>query len=266
MSYVLGGASAEHERLVRQAPIFNPLTERLFLDAGIGSGERVLDIGSGVGDVAMLAARLVGPSGAVTCIERDAGTVAVARGRAKRAGLDNVSFIQGDVANVPSAGLFDVVVGRFILEYVPDPGGVVRSLAALLRPGGVMAFQSVWPLSLIQLTPHLPLRAKCAALMYRTFERAGVHLDIELVLYRIFPAAGLPSPNMRIEVAVGDEPNIVRWLHDLFVTLVPRIPKAELNEIGDLDTLAARLEAERIAAKSFASCVGVVSAWARKPG
>ena len=36
MSYVLGGASAEHERLVRQAPIFNPLTERLFLDAGIG--------------------------------------------------------------------------------------------------------------------------------------------------------------------------------------------------------------------------------------
>ena len=71
---------------------------------------------------------------------------------------------------------------------------------------------------------------------------------------------------MRIEVAVGDEPNIVRWLHDLFVTLVPRIPKAELNEIGDLDTLAARLEAERIAAKSFAACVGVVSAWARKPG
>ena len=61
--YVLGDTGAEHARLVRQAAIFNPFTERLFRDAGIGPGQ--LDIGSGVGDIAMLVARLVGPTGEV---------------------------------------------------------------------------------------------------------------------------------------------------------------------------------------------------------
>jgi ubiquinone/menaquinone biosynthesis C-methylase UbiE len=60
-SYVFGAASAEHDRLIRQAAIWDPFTERLFRDGGIGPGQRVLDIGSGVGDVALLAARLVGP-------------------------------------------------------------------------------------------------------------------------------------------------------------------------------------------------------------
>jgi ubiquinone/menaquinone biosynthesis C-methylase UbiE len=55
--YVLGSTDAEHERLIRQAARLDPYTERLFRDAGIGPGHRVLDIGSGVGDVAMLVAR-----------------------------------------------------------------------------------------------------------------------------------------------------------------------------------------------------------------
>jgi len=63
--YALGSTDAEHERLIRQAARLAPITERLFREAGIGSGQRVLDLGSGVGDVAMLAARLVGPSGEV---------------------------------------------------------------------------------------------------------------------------------------------------------------------------------------------------------
>jgi hypothetical protein len=55
--YVLGDTDAEHARLIRQAAIFNPFTERLFRDAGVGPGQRGLDIGSGVGDIAMLVAR-----------------------------------------------------------------------------------------------------------------------------------------------------------------------------------------------------------------
>ena len=61
--YALGSTDAEHERLILQAARLAPLTERLFREAGIGPGQRVLDLGSGVGDVAMLVARLVGPSG-----------------------------------------------------------------------------------------------------------------------------------------------------------------------------------------------------------
>src|SRR5260370_23453726 len=84
--YSLGSTDAEHERLIWQASRLAPLTERLFLEAGIGPGQRVLDLGSGVGDVAMLAARLVGPSGEVVGVERDTHSIARARGRMARAG------------------------------------------------------------------------------------------------------------------------------------------------------------------------------------
>ena len=178
-----------------------------------------------------------------------------------------MSFVEADVAHVPSSEPYDAVVGRLILQYVPDPGAVVTSLAALVRPGGTMAFQDVWPNSLLLLNAHLPLRAKCAKLMLRTFERSGVHMDMELVLFRTLQQAGLPAPNIRIEVPAGGDPNIVGWLYDLFAALLPRMRRDELNcaEIGDLDTLRSRLEAERVVTNSFGACVGLVSVWSRKP-
>ncbi len=265
---LLGATSAEHERLIRQAATFDPFTERLFRDAGIGPGQRVLDIGSGVGDVAMLAARLVGPSGAVVGVERDPTTLATARLRAARAGLSNLSFMESDVRNVASNEPFDAVVGRVILQYLPDAGAVLRSLAALVRPRGLMVFQDVWPASLRHFALHLPLRAKCASLIYRTFERSGASLDLELLLYRAIQDAGFPAPKMRIEIPVGDDPGIVRWVYDLLCTLRPRVPPDELaaSGIGDFATLESRLETERLAARSFGACVGLVGAWSRKPG
>jgi ubiquinone/menaquinone biosynthesis C-methylase UbiE len=190
--YVLGATSAEHDRLIRQAAIWDPFTERLFRDAGIGPGQRVLDIGSGVGDVAMLAARLVGPSGSVVGVERDSATVATARSRVASSGLSNVSFMESDVRGVAGGKLFDAVVGRAILQYLPEAGAALRSLAMLVRLGGIVAFQDVWPASLFHLTAHLPLRSKCASLIYRTMERFGVHMDMELVLYRAFLEAASP--------------------------------------------------------------------------
>ena len=100
--YVLGSTDAEQERLIRQAARLGPYTERLFRDAGMGPGQRVLDIGSGVGDVAMLAARLVGPSGEVVGVERDVRSIARARARVAEGGLHNVTFMQSDVSQVTS--------------------------------------------------------------------------------------------------------------------------------------------------------------------
>src|SRR5271166_4573282 len=100
--YALGATSAEHARLIRQAVIWDPFTERLFCDAGMGPGQRILDIGSGVGDVAMLAARLVGPSGEIVGVERDVRSIARAKARVAEAGLHNVTFMQSDVSQVTS--------------------------------------------------------------------------------------------------------------------------------------------------------------------
>src|SRR6476646_11890400 len=129
-SYALGYTDAENRRLIRQAAALSPLTERLIRDAGISTGHRVLELGSGMGDVAMLVARLVGPTGEVLGVERDPNSIKIAQSRAHEAGLQNISFSQSDITQLHGGKLFDAAVGRFILQFVPDPVAVVRSLVA----------------------------------------------------------------------------------------------------------------------------------------
>src|ERR1700687_1336019 len=149
--YALGSTDAEQARLIRQAALLAPFTERFFRGAGIGPGQRILDIGSGVGDVAMLAARLVGPSGEIVGVERDVRSIARARARAAEAGVHNATFMESDVTEVTSGEPFAGVVGRCFLQFLPDAAAVLRSLSRLVRPGGVLAFhEPTWsPLLLL---------------------------------------------------------------------------------------------------------------------
>lgn len=77
--------------MIRQATLIAPITERLFRAAGIGPGLRVLNLGSGLGDVSMAVARLVGPSGEIVGIERDATSIARAKARVAAMGFRNVA-------------------------------------------------------------------------------------------------------------------------------------------------------------------------------
>jgi ubiquinone/menaquinone biosynthesis C-methylase UbiE len=72
-NYALGSTDQERQRLMRQGVIYRNFLASAFRAAGLAPGMRVLDLGCGAGDVAMLAADLVGPSGSVVGIDRDAG-------------------------------------------------------------------------------------------------------------------------------------------------------------------------------------------------
>ena len=264
--YLLGSTDAEHQRLIRQSEILNPFTERLFHDAGLGPGQRVLDIGSGLGDVSMLAARLVGTHGSVVGVDRDASIIAKAKVRVMDAGLRNVEFVESELGQITIREPFDAIVGRLILEFLPDPNAIVKSLTRLLRPGGVLAIQDACWGPFLQITANLPLRSKCAALIYHAFQRSGANMNMEQVLYRAFQLADLSTPNMRIEIPVGRDPDFARWVQDLFCSLRPRMDQHQLSydEVGDFETLQQRLEAEAAAANTFGSTVGLVGAWSRK--
>jgi ubiquinone/menaquinone biosynthesis C-methylase UbiE len=100
---------------------------------------RLLDLGSGAGDVAMLAARLIGSEGEVIGVERDPAAVVAATARVERVGLSNVRFVQGDVQTLEGfEGGLDAVVGRLVLMYLPDPVAALARAAQLLRPGGLV--------------------------------------------------------------------------------------------------------------------------------
>src|SRR5438128_61853 len=194
--YVFGTTEVEHGRLIRQADVLAPYTERFFLDAGIASGQRVLDIGCGVGDVSLLVARLVGPKGHVVGIDQDEGALATARARAVGAGFAHATFMCEDIAEFTDTNPFDAVVGRLILQFLPNPGAVIRHLMMLVRPGGVVAFQEPCWSSFQAQTEHLPLRAACARLVQRAIERAGARTNMELLLFQEFRRAGLPSVHL----------------------------------------------------------------------
>jgi len=266
--YALGSTDAEHERLIRQASRLAPCTERFFRDAGIGPGQRVLDLGSGVGDVAMLAARLVGPSGEVVGIERDARSIARARARVADASLRKVSFTQSDVGPIPSDKLFDAAVGRFILQFVPDPVAVVRSLSQLVRPGGVLAFQEVSYAPFLSLSLHLPLWLASVSLAREAFQRSGANTEIGLALHRIFQDAGLPTPSMRLEMLLGNDPEFIRWSYDVLCSLRPQIEQLNLSleTLGDFDTLPERLQAEVAASNTVVPWIALVGDWCRRSG
>ena len=266
-SYALGYTNAEHERLTRQAALIAPVTERLFRQAGIAAGQRVLDLGSGLGDVSMLVARLVGPSGEVVGIERDAMSIERAQARVAAAGFRNVRFIQTDVNRVVSDQPFDAAVGRFILMFLPDPVSVLRSVAGLVRPGGVLAFQEPSWIPMLALGDRLPLWSCVLRFIHETLVRSGANPEMGLALYPIFQEIGLPAPKKHLEIPLGSELDFLRVITDLAWSVRPLAEQhgVALEELGDLDTLCDRVYAEIIKANTVVSVVPLLGSWSRKP-
>jgi ubiquinone/menaquinone biosynthesis C-methylase UbiE len=261
--YALGSTDTEHQRLIRQAKWLAAHTERLFREAGIGLGQRVLDLGSGVGDVALIAAQLVGHSGEVVGIERDPRSIARAVARMAEAGLGNVSFTQSDAVQIPSDRPFDAAVGRYILMFLPDPVSVLRSLSRLVRPGGILAFQEPCWKSFLQQSARLPLWSSAASLLVETFHRSVTNTEMGPALSRIFQEAGLPAPSTHTDTLVGSE----QWLPDCLHSLRSRMAQLNLSvqNLGDFESLSERLQAEVKAFNTTAPLPDMVSAWSRKP-
>jgi ubiquinone/menaquinone biosynthesis C-methylase UbiE len=121
------------------------VTDRLLVLAGIGPGQRVLDLACGVGDPAFALAQQVGSSGAVLGLDLSAAMVEAAQARALEQGFSHAQFRQ--IASEAELGVpdeaFDAATCRFGLMFFPDP---VRALAAVrqaLKPGGRIAV-STW--------------------------------------------------------------------------------------------------------------------------
>ena len=266
LDYVLGHNDREQLRLIKQARFLAPFTEAFLRSAGIASGMRVLDIGCGMGDVTMLTAQVVGPTGRVVSIDLDQASIETARRRVLAMGLENVKFHRADLVTFADAELFDAIIGRLVLEFAPDTTAAIKRLCALLRPGGIMAFQEPSWRMWLAYTAHLPLRSAVTTLIHKTFVAGGVNTEMELPIYRAFLAADLSVTDMRIELPIGDSPEFRSLLYELLLAVWGRAEalRLPLDGLGDPNTLASRLDDELNVNKSLASFIALVGASARK--
>ena len=269
--YAMGHSDGERERLIEQAAIYARATRHLFEDAGIGPGMRVLDVGCGVGDVSLLAASIVGPDGSVVGVDNDVRSLAVARERARRAGVGQVSFEQGDLRELDFDRPFDALIGRFVLMYVGDPVDAVRRLARHVRAGGVVAFAEFQFDGLMRTWPSMPgsLYEKALDWVLRTFAAAGVATSMGTALPSTFRDAGLEPADAYVHcpLAGGREHVAYSFVAHVLRSLLPLIEAygvTTAEEVG-VNDFAQRLRAEAVSQDAVGCLPPVVCAWARRP-
>jgi ubiquinone/menaquinone biosynthesis C-methylase UbiE len=218
-NYALLQSEHEYRRLAVQAEYLKPMTRRLFSEAGISPGMRVLDLGAGAGDICLLLAEMVGPSGSVTGVELDPSAIEFARQRTSA--FPNIDLVEADFIDHMPDQPYDAIVGRYVLLYQADPAASLAAVARHLRPGGSVAFMEPWftPPG----GPDSPIR-RIATCVIETLRRSGAHIDMGPRLYKTFTAAGLPGPQMRMEMVVDGSPDspFFQYIADTFVSILPK--------------------------------------------
>jgi ubiquinone/menaquinone biosynthesis C-methylase UbiE len=195
-NYTLGYSAEEHERLLLQGRMLEPATRRVFHAVGLQPGRTCLDIGCGPGAVMQLMGELVGPSGEVTGIDRDAKAGREAVERLQATGTSRYRFIEADMDDIDEIGgeQFDLTFSRLAILYARDPVALLRKMYRWTKPGGCIAIQE-YHVRTINLYPKLEACSELMRIYLETFERTGRDLEFAFKLPIYFVEAGIGAPD-----------------------------------------------------------------------
>lgn len=272
--YLLGHSDDELHRLNLQGQLYRAPTLRALVDAGIGEGDRVLDIGCGSGDVTITAAELVGESGHVVGVDRGARAVESAQARSDSLGLGQVSFEVCELDRLHTLDLqpFDAVIGRFILMHQRDPASLLGTVAKQLRPGGAVVMVESWMALLrtgLHSHPHSDLYHEIVEWSCRVVEGAGADLSSGGRLRAIYERAGLRDPECRMDalVAGGEGHPYYEYVEQSVRSMLPEADRLGLEGFSEsrAEGLGARLGADTVAGAGSLVAWPVVAAIGQNP-
>lgn len=268
IDYVMGHTDKERRRLSLQASVINPLTDNFLRRAGISAGMHVLELGCGVGEVTLIAARLIGPHGTLTSLDVDPTAIEIAQARIHSAGHRNVHFEVVNVTDFKPARPYDAVIGRHILIHTPNAPEILKAAVSLVRSGGVIAFQQFDFHTVPRGYPEMPLYSFAMDLICEFFRRALPRPNMGIQLPFLMQEAGLNPPEVRSECCVDGGPHspFYEWIAETVRSLLPRMEALGITTAAEvqIDTLEERLRREALDTRGFAVVPPMIGAFSRK--
>jgi ubiquinone/menaquinone biosynthesis C-methylase UbiE len=266
IGYSLGSDDPEIKRLDQQSSWLEEPTRLLLRLAGIERGVRVLDLGTGLGHVALALADLVGRAGQVVGLDNDDRMIAAASARA--GGRSQVHFTKGDVRTWTCGESFDAIVGRLILFHLSDPVAAVRHHLAHLSPGA--KFVAIdYDVGACRAEPPAPSIDPYRQRVIDAFRSAGADPMVGTRLASILAEAGLAvtqSIGMQGYIAPDDQRGAA-MLAGVVRSLAPQMAAAGIATIAELglETLQDRLAAAFRTTRSVLLPPTLVGAWGQLP-
>lgn len=207
--YLLGTHDDEIARLALQHRVWRPRVLDAWRRAGIGPGDRVIDIGAGPGFASLDLAEIVGPSGQVASLERAPRYVAALEEQVCTRGLDQISIhaVDLDADDLPALGA-DAAWCRWVLAFLTRPLRVVEWLGATLRPGGVIVAHEYIDYASWRLMPRSALFEQFVGCVIDSWREEGGDPDVGVNLPAWLSRAGFDSVSTRpyVDIAsAGDE-------------------------------------------------------------
>ncbi len=264
--YIYGrGSESEYKRLVQQGMRYEEETRTIFQKAGIGQGMRVLDVGSGVGEVSRIVADLVSPKGKVVGIDIDPEALAFAR---KHVPAANIEFRCSTIDDFSDSAGFDAVVGRFILMHLQNPADALKKLSTNLRSGAIICFVEPWH-GIAMSHPRVEAFHSFMESGFQALRAAGPHLEMGARLYSDFIEAGLPAPQLHTAAAVsaGDDREFFSLLLESARSGIrATVPEAQRDAVlAQVEGIGKAMREEAMNKRATILLMINVGAWSRKP-
>ncbi len=223
--YILGTGDEETRRLGIQHDAWRPIAQDCWRRAGIGPGNRVLDVGAGPGFAAFDLAEMVGPCGHITAVERSARFVNAGRAEAKRRGVQNIEYLELDLMTdqLPICG-FDAAWCRWVASFVEDPVLLVSKVAGSVRTDGIAIFHEYVDYASWRFSPPLPLVEEYIGNVMRSWREAGGEPNVATLIARALAERGFAIESVEPRIyCVGPTDRLWRWISTFVASNLGRL-------------------------------------------
>ncbi|MBC7397160.1 MAG: methyltransferase domain-containing protein [Bdellovibrionales bacterium] len=188
--YILTSTEKEDARLKRQHELWLEDALSLWRKAKLSKDQNILEIGSGPGHTTLDLARYLGPSCRITAIELSPRFAKECSERMKA--YSNVRVLNADLHHVDLAeDQYDIIFGRWIWMFLPNPEKVLEKLLSHLKAGGALIFQEYVDYGAMALSPEMPIQKIITDAVRKSFRDIGGDGDIVQKLLPLIKANGL---------------------------------------------------------------------------